>query len=101
MVARCVLLMLESQVHSCGVIHRVFPPSHFQERPFTMEKKEIHKYKGNDRYEGFCVDLVAEIGKLLNFNFDLYLVPDGKFGAKNEDGEWNGVIRELLNGVCI
>merc|ERR1719369_909670 len=54
--------------------------------------------KGNDRYEGFCIDLILEIAKLKNFSVIFQLVGDGKYGSPDsETGEWNGMIRELLD----
>lgn len=36
---------------------------------------------------------------MLDFNFEIYFVYDGKFGIKKENGEWNGMIGEFLVGV--
>ncbi|KAH3833474.1 hypothetical protein DPMN_106784 [Dreissena polymorpha] len=61
-----------------------------------------HDYKvrtGNDQYEGFAVDLIKEVADMLNFQYDIYLVHDGKFGSKKVDGSWNGMIGELISGV--
>ena len=64
--------------------------------------KRDHKVRaGNDRFEGFAVDLIAEVAKMLNFDYDIYLVHDGKFGSKLADGNWNGMVGELLAGVCV
>ncbi|KAK9303590.1 hypothetical protein QLX08_004755 [Tetragonisca angustula] len=50
------------------------------------------------RYEGFCIDLIDEIAKLLNFKYEFELVPDGNFGTYNkETKQWNGLIRRLLD----
>ncbi|XP_043794556.1 glutamate receptor ionotropic, kainate 2-like isoform X4 [Apis laboriosa] len=50
------------------------------------------------RYEGFCVDLIEEIAKLLNFKYEFELVPDGNYGTLNkETKQWNGLIRRLLD----
>ena len=35
----------------------------------------------------------------LNFDFELQIVRDGKFGVKNENGEWNGMMGEITTGV--
>lgn len=57
---------------------------------------------GNDRFEGFCIDLLRTISELLGFNYDLYLVPDKKFGAENtSSGEWNGLVKEIIEKVEI
>ncbi|KOC67298.1 Glutamate receptor, ionotropic kainate 2 [Habropoda laboriosa] len=52
------------------------------------------------RYEGFCIDLIEEIAKLLNFKYEFELVPDGNYGTYNkETKQWNGLIRRLLDRV--
>ena len=54
--------------------------------------------EGNDRYEGYCVDLTHEIfGKILRQPYNLQIVRDGKYGSLN--GTWNGMIGELTDGV--
>jgi ionotropic glutamate receptor len=35
------------------------------------------KLSGNDRFEGFTMDLATELSKLLYFNFTFKLVSDG------------------------
>ncbi|XP_076630847.1 glutamate receptor ionotropic, kainate 2 isoform X2 [Colletes latitarsis] len=50
------------------------------------------------RYEGFCIDLIEEISKLLNFKYEFELVPDKNYGNYNpETKQWNGLIRRLLD----
>ena len=44
-------------------------------------------------------ELLSHIVRELDFKYEMYLVPDGNFGKKKEDGEWNGMIGEVLNGV--
>ena len=66
-----------------------------------MLSEPQHEKKGNKRYEGYCVDLIDEISKLLEFNYTIKIVEDLKYGTKNERGEWNGLIRELIDGVSI
>src|SRR5258705_214099 len=69
--------------------------------PYVMLKAGNHT--GNDRYEGFCIDLLEAIADMLNFKYELYFVPDGKFGAENTtSGEWNGLVREIIDKVsCV
>ena len=52
---------------------------------------------GNDRFEGFAIDLMSEIAKFLQFNVTFKLVDDNKYGNKNEHGRWNGMIGDLAN----
>ena len=66
-----------------------------------MLKRDWTLRVGNDRFEGFAVDLITEVASMLDFNFKLYLVHDGKFGNQNDKGEWNGMIGELLAGVRV
>lgn len=49
---------------------------------------------------GFAVDLIEEVAGMLDFKYEIYLVNDGKFGSRLPNGEWNGMIGELLSGVC-
>ncbi|XP_003706416.2 glutamate receptor ionotropic, kainate 2 isoform X2 [Megachile rotundata] len=50
------------------------------------------------RYEGFCIDLIEEISKLLKFKYEFELVPDGNYGSYvKETKQWNGLIRRLLD----
>ncbi|XP_075750504.1 glutamate receptor ionotropic, kainate 2-like [Rhipicephalus microplus] len=35
--------------------------------PYVMLKKSAHKLEGNDRFEGYCVDLLREISATLGF----------------------------------
>ena len=58
-------------------------------------------FTGNDRFEGFAIDLLHTVSKALKFDYEVYLVPDGNFGVKLPNGEWNGIIGEILSGVSI
>ncbi|KAG5445604.1 Serine/threonine-protein kinase grik2 [Clonorchis sinensis] len=75
----------------------------------TKEEKPYMMYKGNvssgepkstdpKDWRGFCIDLLNEIGKELNFTYTINLVPDSTYGnAKIIDGEevWDGMVQEL------
>ena len=66
-----------------------------------MYVDDYESKKGNARFQGMVVDLLNEISGKLEFKYELYLVPDGNFGSKLQNGEWNGMIGEVLNGVSI
>ena len=42
--------------------------------------------------------MLKEIALITKFNFTIYQVKDGKYGAKNKKGEWNGLVGELITG---
>lgn len=63
-----------------------------------MRRKDVpDNATGNEKYEGFCIDLLQTIAGILEFQYELYLVPDSKFGAEDADGNWNGLVRELVD----
>lgn len=65
-----------------------------------MLKKNWEMYEGNDQYEGYCVDLAAEIAKHIGIKYKISIVPDGKYGARDPDTKiWNGMVGELVYGV--
>ncbi|XP_037081492.1 LOW QUALITY PROTEIN: glutamate receptor ionotropic, kainate 2-like [Pollicipes pollicipes] len=67
--------------------------------PYTMLKESSILRKGNDRFEGICVDIIDELSKELNFNYSFHLNPDDTPGRPNaKTGKWNGMIGELLEG---
>jgi len=74
--------------------------------PFIFNKQETYfvmldKHdNGSISYKGYCIDLLNELARILHFTYEIYPVPDGKFGAKTENGSWNGVVGELVKQVC-
>ena len=55
---------------------------------------------GNDRYEGFCIDLLKAIAGMVGFNYVIELSPDKKYGILDPDtGEWNGIVRQIMDKV--
>lgn len=73
-----------------------------QEPPFIQWKNKtpISNFSGdvNGLLEGFCIDILDEIKTLLNFKYNISLVPDGKFGGKKTYG-WTGMVRVLHDKV--
>ncbi|XP_075907010.1 glutamate receptor ionotropic, kainate 3 [Nelusetta ayraudi] len=66
------------------------------EEPYVMLKKSDKALVGNDRFEGFCIDLLKELANVLGFTYEIRLVPDSKYGSQDEKGQWNGMIKELI-----
>ena len=80
--------------------HILCLPFLHQEDPYVMLKKNANQFEGNDRYEGYCVELAAEIAKHVGYSYRLEIVSDGKYGARDPDTKaWNGMVGELVYGV--
>lgn len=54
--------------------------------------------KGSE-WEGYCVDLLAQLAQKLDFKYSLKLVKDGRYGGLDSSGNWNGMIGEIIRGV--
>ena len=66
--------------------------------PYTMLKTDAVSQGrvGNDRYEGFAVDLIVEIARIVDLDFTITLVTG--YGSRRADGSWTGMIGEILEG---
>ena len=65
-----------------------------------MIKHPPEEYTGNDRYEGYCVDLLDQIIEHHPFKFEIRMRNDSKYGnAINRREEWDGMIGELMRKV--
>ena len=64
-----------------------------------MLKEVTKKLEGNDRFEGYAIELMQGIAGILHFNVTFKLVDDGKYGGMDEHGNWNGMMKEVLEGV--
>lgn len=49
-----------------------------------MRKDSAEKLTGNNQFEGYAIDLIHEISKILGFNYTFRLVPDGRYGSLNK-----------------
>lgn len=67
---------------------------------FIREKVDDVVYEGNDRFEGYSIDLIDGISKILGFKYVFELVPDNAHGSYNkETKKWNGLVKYLLDRV--
>ncbi|XP_078667092.1 glutamate receptor ionotropic, kainate 1-like isoform X1 [Branchiostoma floridae x Branchiostoma belcheri] len=71
-----------------------------EEPPFIFySEKDEHgrPRKGNDRFYGFCKDMLEHFSKHLGFKYEMYMVEDKNFGARDPvTGRWNGMVRDLV-----
>ena len=69
-----------------------------------MDRKKPEEGKpleGNERYEGYCADLADKISSIVGFDYILRLVKDKKYGEKETNGNWNGMVGELTRKVSM
>ena len=50
-------------------------------------------------YEGFCIDLLNEISSQLGFKYEIRVSPKNEYGNCNDEGECNGMVKELVERV--
>ncbi|XP_030622553.1 glutamate receptor 1a isoform X4 [Chanos chanos] len=82
-----------------GLQNRTYIVTTILESPYVMLKKNHEQLVGNDKYEGYCVELAAEIAKHVGYHYKLKIVSDGKYGARDPDSKmWNGMVGELVYG---
>nr|KAF6348646.1 glutamate ionotropic receptor AMPA type subunit 2 [Myotis myotis] len=93
------LTELPSGNDTSGLENKTVVVTTILESPYVMMKKNHEMLDGNERYEGYCVDLAAEIAKHCGFKYKLTIVGDGKYGARDADTKiWNGMVGELVYG---
>jgi hypothetical protein len=46
----------------------------------------------------YTIFLLHLVQKAMNFTYSTKICPDGKYGSRNSEGNWNGMIREVMDG---
>ncbi|XP_016344311.1 glutamate receptor ionotropic, kainate 4 [Sinocyclocheilus anshuiensis] len=67
------------------------------ENPYVMLRANHQELEGNERYEGFCVDMLKELADILKFKYRIRLVGDGVYGVSGTNGTWTGMVGELIS----
>lgn len=58
-----------------------------------MLKLSSNTLKGNDRYEGFGIDLIKELSEMSGFNYTFIIQEDSNSGYKDDKTKkWSGMI---------
>ncbi|XP_018524360.1 LOW QUALITY PROTEIN: glutamate receptor ionotropic, delta-2 [Lates calcarifer] len=74
-----------------GVVLRVVT---VLEEPFVMVSENVlGKPK---KYQGFSIDVLDALSNYLGFKYEIYVAPDHKYGSLQPDGQWNGLMGELV-----
>jgi len=64
-----------------------------------MLKGGHDKLEGNDKYEGYVVDLIQMIAKEINITYEFRLRSDGNGKRDKKTNKWNGIIGEVQEMV--
>ncbi|XP_069796201.1 glutamate receptor ionotropic, kainate 5 isoform X2 [Narcine bancroftii] len=81
---------------SQSLINKTLIVTTILENPYVMRKRNYQDLQEEEQYEGFCVDMLRELGDILKFNFRIKLVEDGLYGAPEPNGSWTGMVGELI-----
>ena len=66
------------------------------EIPYTS-KLEYSKCTGKYEAEGSFQDMLQLLALTLNFSYTITPPPDNKWGAQDEKGNWNGMMKEVVD----
>jgi glutamate receptor, ionotropic, invertebrate len=48
-------------------------------------------------FVGYCIEMIDRIAEIVDFDYEIYEVERDGFGWMNDQGEWNGVVRKLVD----
>nr|QUP79604.1 ionotropic receptor 17 [Monochamus saltuarius] len=68
--------------------------------PYLMyrEAEEGEILHGNDRFEGYSMDLIREIANIVGFRYEFHLTESSEYGRWDEKQQkWTGLIGDILN----
>ncbi|XP_054720355.1 glutamate receptor ionotropic, kainate 2-like isoform X2 [Uloborus diversus] len=67
--------------------------------PYVMLRESSKQMKGNDRYEGYGIDLLNALADRLHFTYEIHPVKDSKYGKEDPvTGKWDGMVGEVVYG---
>ena len=55
-------------------------------------------YEVTNLADGKSMDILKQLSKMLNFKFRIFKRFDGKWGSIDKNGNWNGMISNLMSG---
>ena len=75
---------------SCGFV--------LQYPPYLIKKNDT-TLKGNDRFDGFLAEVLAELSRVAGFTYSIELTADGQWGgALDKDGKMKSV--GMFGDIC-
>lgn len=65
-----------------------------------MLKESSLKLEGNQRYEGFGIEIIEELAKMNEFNYTFEIQTDGVYGSYDPKiGKWTGMMEKIMTDV--
>ncbi len=60
----------------------------------------IKDKNGNPKLQGYCIEMIEEMARRMYFDYEIVLPSDNSedYGSKQANGEWSGVIGDLVSG---
>ena len=78
--------------HTFRVTTKIYPP-------FTQKSRHPN---GTEFYEGFCIDILEELARTLQFRYEIKEPPDGFWGVYNSTTDtWDGMVGMLQKRVSL
>ncbi|XP_011690717.1 PREDICTED: glutamate receptor ionotropic, kainate 2-like isoform X2 [Wasmannia auropunctata] len=67
-------------------------------QPYGMLKESSSILIGNDRYEGFAIDIIQHISEMLGFNYTFEVQIDKAYGSfNNVTKKWDGMLGKIID----
>jgi glutamate receptor, ionotropic, invertebrate len=67
-----------------------------------MLKESSSELEGNDRYEGFGIELIDELSKMNGFNYTFEIQADGVYGSYDaKTKKWTGMMEKIMDEVIM
>ncbi|XP_072040413.1 glutamate receptor 2-like isoform X2 [Amphiura filiformis] len=67
--------------------------------PYLILKDNHLMLDGNDKFDGYCIDLLKQINTIFPFSYNITL--SNAYGAyNNKTKKWSGMVAELINGTA-
>ncbi|XP_038214236.1 glutamate receptor ionotropic, kainate 2-like [Zerene cesonia] len=80
-----------------SMVNRTFVVLIAPNKPYVMRQQSTDRLAGNERYEGFCIELIDRLARQLHFNYTFVEQPDGRYGSYNKTtGQWDGMMKRLM-----
>ncbi len=65
---------------------------------YSWVKEMILQEDGSYKVSGLIPDILEAMRVILNFTYTVKQPPDKSWGSVNENGDWNGMVRQLIDG---